>query len=436
MDLGRIINKCRMCDSADLYEFLDLGFAPPSDAILTPEELKEPKILFPLKVSQCKNCGSTQLNYAVNPEYLYGEKYKYEASITETGKRHFFSMADSIIQKFELEKDSFIIDVGSNVGVLLEGFKKNGMKVLGIDPAPKICEIANKRGIETWQRFLSLDVAREIILRKEQAKIITGTNIFAHIDDKENFMKGIDVLLDEDGIFILEVPYLVDLIKNLAYDTIYLEHLEYISIKPLAKFFEKHGMDLFDVERYEIHGKSIRVFVCRKDKRPISNNIKELLELEDREGIYRKDVLDEFARRVENHKKELTDLLKKLKESGKKIIGISAPAKGNTILNYCQIGPDILDYMTEKSIIKRGCYTPGMHIPIVSEERVLEDQPDYGIIFAWNFANEIIKNNEEFSKRGGKFIVPIPSPIIDPLSSVCTGFIFLTITSFNSLILL
>jgi len=312
MDLGRIINKCRMCDSEDLYEFLDLGFAPPSDAILTLEELKEPKILFPLKVSQCKNCGLTQLNYAVNPKYLYGEKYKYEASITETGKKHFFLMADSIIQRFELEKGSFIIDVGSNVGVLLEGFKKNGMNVLGIDPAPKICEIANKRGIETWQRFLNLEVAREVISRKEQAKIITGTNIFAHIDDKEGLMKGIDVLLDENGIFIIEVPYFVDLIENLAYDTIYLEHLEYMSIKPLVRFFEKHGMDLFDVERYEIHGKSIRVFVCRKDKRPISKSIKELLELEDKKGIYRKDVLDEFSRKVENHKRELIDLLKKL----------------------------------------------------------------------------------------------------------------------------
>jgi len=412
MDLGRIINNCRMCDSEDLYEFLDLGFAPPSDRILTLEELKEPEILFPLKVSQCKNCGLTQLNYAVNPKYLYGEKYKYESSITETGKKHYFLMADSITQKFELEKDSFVIDIGSNVGVLLEGFKKNGMKVLGIDPAPKICEIANKRGIETWQKFLNLEVAREIISKKGQAKIITGTNIFAHIDDKEDLMKGIDVLLDEKGILVFEVPYLVDLIENLAYDTIYLEHLEYLSIKPLVGFFEKHNMDLFDVERYEIHGKSIRIFVCRKGKRPISNNIKELLELEDKKGIYKKDVLDEFSRRVRNHKKELINLLKKLKESGKKIIGISAPAKGNTILNYCQIGPDFLDYIAEKSIIKRGCYTPGMHIPIVGEERMLKDQPDYGIIFAWNFADEIIKNNEEFSKRGGKFIIHIPSPII------------------------
>ena len=412
MNLGYVVEKCRMCDSEDLYKFLDLGFAPLSDAILTPEELKEPEIFYPLTVLQCNDCRLTQLGYVVSPLLMYGEKYKYEASITETGKRHFFSMADSISQKFNLEKGSFIIDVGSNVGVLLEGFKRNGMKILGIDPAPKICEIANKRGIETWQEFLNPDVAKEIIPRKGKAKIITGTNVFAHIENKRNFMGALEELLDEDGIFIFEVPYLVDLIENLEYDTIYLEHLEYMSVKPLVTFFNKHEMDIFDIERYEIHGKSIRVFVCRQGKRLISSNIEGLLELEDKKGIYRKDVLDEFARGVEEHRRKLTDLLKELKGSNKRIIGISAPAKGNTILNYCKIGPDFLDYMTEKSIIKRGCYTPGMHIPIVGEERVLKDQPDYGIIFAWNFANEIIKNNEEFSKRGGKFIVPIPSPII------------------------
>lgn len=409
---GYELKNCRMCDSKELYKFLDLGFAPLSDAILTSEELKEPEVLYPLTVLQCMDCGLTQSGYVVNPTLMYGKKYKYESSITEAGKRHFFYMADSIIQRFNLERDSFIIDIGSNVGVLLEGFKRKGMKILGIDPAPKICKIANERGIETWRKFLNLDVAKEIISRKGKAKIITGTNVFAHIDDKNNFINNLKEILDEDGIFIFEVPYLVDLFENLEYDTIYLEHLEYLSVKPLVNFFNKHEMDIFDIERYEIHGKSIRVFVCRKDKRPISNNINELLELEDKKGIYRKEVLDEFAKKVEDHKKKLIDLLKKLKDDNKKIVGISAPAKGNTILNYCKIGPDSLDYMTEKSIIKRGCYTPGMHIPIVDEEKLLKDQPDYGIILAWNFANEIIKNNEEFSKKGGKFIIPIPFPTI------------------------
>ena len=409
---GKNIKKCRMCNSENLYMFLDLGFVPPSDAILSSEELNEPEIFFPLKVAQCKDCGLTQLSYAPNPSLLYGDKYRYESSITKTGRDHFFAMADSIIKKANLANNSFVIDIGSNVGVLLEGFKKSGMNVLGIDPAPEICKIANERGIETWQEFFNPEVAQKIISKKGKAKVITGTNIFAHIEDKNGLIKALDMLLDEDGIFVMEVPYLVDLIDNLEYDTMYPEHLEFLSVKPLSIFFNKHGMDVFDVERYEIHGKSIRVFVCRKGKVSISENISKLLDLENEKGIYSKEVLDNFAKEVGESKRELVDLLRDLKKQGKRIVGISAPAKGNNLLSCCKIGTDLIDYITEKSVIKKGCYTPGTHIPIVGEEKLLEDNPDYGVVFAWNFADEIIKNNEEFSKKGGKFIIPIPRPII------------------------
>ncbi|MCK5149946.1 methyltransferase domain-containing protein [Candidatus Pacearchaeota archaeon] len=407
MNYGNIIKNCRMCDGQNLYGFLDLGFAPPSDAVLSKEKLLEPETQFPLKVLQCQNCGLTQLSYAVNPALLYGYQYKYESSMTNTGRVHFFSMAYSICQKFNLEKNSLVIDIGSNVGVLLEGFKRNGMKILGIDPAPEICEKANERGIETWQEFMNSEVASKIVSEKGKAKIITGTNIFAHIDKKDELMRAIDICLDEEGVFIVEAPYLVDLIDNLEYDTIYLEHLEYLSVKPLVKFFEKYSMELFDVERYEIHGKSIRFFVCRKGKYPVSGNVKKLLDLEEEKGIYKKEILDKFAEKVEEHKKHFIELLRDLKKQGKKIIGISSPAKGNTLLNYCKIDTELVDYITEKSIIKRGHYTPGMHIAIVGEEEKINDKADYGIIFAWNFANEIIKNNKNFSKKGGKFIIPI-----------------------------
>jgi GDPmannose 4,6-dehydratase len=412
INVGRKITNCRMCDSQELYEFLDLGFIPPADGILSSEEIKHPEIFFPLKVCQCQNCGLTQLSYAANPRILYGEKYKYESSITETGKKHFFEMADSICRKFNLEKDSFVIDIGSNAGILLEGFKRNGMKVLGIDPAPKIAKIANERGIETWQEFISPDIAKRIMDERGKSKIITGTNVFAHIDDKKSLMESVNLLLDEDGVFIIEVPYLLDLMDNMEYDTIYVDHLEYLSVKPLINFFNLNLMDVFDVERYGIHGKSIRVFMCKKGKRQVTERVHELLKLEEEKGIYNKSNLDEFSEKVKNHKKEFTELLRELKKQGKKIVGISAPAKGNTILNYCKIGTDLINYMTEKSIIKRGHYTPGMHIPIYGEEKLIEDKPDYGIVFAWNFADEIIKNNENFKSQGGKFIIPIPYPKI------------------------
>jgi len=411
-EFGRLLKNCRMCESSNLYPFLDLGFAPPSDALLSAENLNESEILFPLKVMQCRDCGLTQLTYAVNPKLLYGEKYLYESSITETGKKHFFGMADSICKKLGLQKGSLVVDIGSNVGVLLEGFKNNGMEILGIDPAPRICKIANDRGIETWQEFMSVDVAKKIVAKKKKAKVVTGTNVFAHIDDKIGLMKALDMLLDEDGVFIVEAPYLIDLMNNLEYDTIYLEHLEYLSIKPLVNFFNKHNMDLFDVERYEIHGNSIRFFVCRKGRRPISDNVKKLVELESKKGVYNKEVLDDFAKKVAEHRYKMAELLRELKKQGKKIVGISAPAKGNTILNYCKIGPELVDYITEKSVIKRGRFTPGMHIPIVGEEKLMEDKPDYGLILAWNFGSEIMKNNENFKKAGGKFIIPIPSPTI------------------------
>jgi len=406
MEHGRRVKSCRMCGGGELYGFLDLGFAPPSDALLSEENLNEQEILFPLKVVQCKSCGLTQLSYAVSPEYLYGEKYLYESSITETGKKHFWEMADSICEKFGF-KDGLAVDIGSNVGVLLEGFKNNGMNVLGIDPAPKIVKIANEGGIETWESLFNEEIVDKIIAEKGKAKVITGTNVFAHIDDKEGLMKAIGKLLDDDGVFVVEAPYLVDLIDNLEYDTIYLEHLEYLSIRPLVRFFEKHGMDLFNVERFEIHGKTIRFFMCKRGRYAVSDAVEELIKLEDEKGVYTAEVLDGFAKKVEEHKKELVNLLRDLKKQGKKIVGISAPAKGNTILNYCKIGPELIDYMTEKSIIKRGCYTPGMHIPIKGEEEGIYDGVDYGIVFAWNFANEIIKNNQSFSDKGGKFIVPI-----------------------------
>jgi len=407
-----------MCDSPKLYCFLDLGFAPPSDAILTADELREPELLFPLKVMQCEECGLTQLSYSVNRLLLYGKKYKYEASITTTGKRHFHSMADSICERLKLAKGSLVVDVGSNVGVLLEGFQKNGMRVLGLEPAPDICKIANERKIDTLQEFMGFEVAKRVLRDYGKAKIVTGTNVFAHVDDKEEFMSALDVLLDDDGIFVIEAPYFLELIENLEYDTIYVEHLEYLSVKPLLRYFNEHAMDIFDVELHEIHGRSIRVFVCRKGKFPATGTVQAFLDRENQKGIYSRQVLDDFARRVKLHRDTLLGLLWDLKRRGNRIVGISAPAKGNTLLNYCRIGPELIDYLAEKSVIKRGHYSPGMHIPIVEEQRIYHDRPAFGIIFAWNFADEIMKNNDAYARSGGRFIIPIPEPIVVTNSSV------------------
>jgi quercetin dioxygenase-like cupin family protein/SAM-dependent methyltransferase len=412
MNFGRIIEQCRMCDSSELYEFLDLGFLPPADKILTKHDLQNHEIHFPLRVAQCQSCGLTQLTYAVNPELLYGETYSYESSITETGKKHFFEMADTIVKKYNLAPRDFVVDIGSNVGVLLEGFKQHGMRVLGVDAAPRIVTIANKRGIETIQGLMNTAIAEHIVRERGKARIITATNVFAHIDDKKEFMASIQRMLDDEGIFVIEAPYLVDLLEQLEYDTIYLDHLEYLSLKPLLQFFKKYNMEVCDVETYSIHGTSARVFVCWKNKQKISTHVNEMLAREEEKGIYKKEYLDEFSEKVKQHKHEFLQLIHELKKQRKKIVGISAPAKGNTLLNYCKLHEYHIEYMAEKSTIKVNHFTPGMHIPIIEESHLLKTMPDYGIIFAWNFAEEIMKNNSEFLKRGGKFIIPIPKPVI------------------------
>jgi len=414
MDFGKKLDKCRMCNSLELYEFLDLGFLPPADRILTKNDLYSHEVHFPLKVAQCIKCGLTQLLYVVNPKLLYGETYSYESSITETGKKHFFEMADNIYRRFKLNSNDLVVDIGSNVGVLLEGFKSKGLKVLGIDAAPRIVEIANQRGIETWKGFINKEIAQKIVNEKGKTRIVTATNVFAHIDNKKELMESLSIFLDYNGIFIIEVPYFVDLIEQLEYDTIYLDHLEYLSVRPLVSFFRNYDMEVFDVEKYSIHGNSIRVFVSWNGNYKTSENVRNFLELEEGKKIYNKETLNEFAKKVKQHKKEFLELIHELKKQGKRIVGISAPAKGNTLLNYFKLHEHFIEYVAEKSRIKIGYFTPGMHIPIIGEEKLLDDNIDYGIIFAWNFADEIMRNpiSQEFLKRGGKFIIPIPKPRI------------------------
>lgn len=406
------ITECRMCKKKELTLFLDLGHQPHSDRFLKKEQLNESETFFPLRVVICQNCGLVQLDYVVSPKILYQEDYLYESSITKQGISHYHEMAKNICEKFNLSKNSLIVDIGSNVGVLLKEFKDQGMTVLGIDPAQKIAEIANSRGIETWPELFSSEIAEKIKSKKGNVNIVTGTNVFAHIHDLDDLIKGVYSALSPEGIFIFELPYLVDLLDNLEYDTIYHQHLSYISVKPLINFLNKFDMDVFDVEKQEIHGGSIRVFVAKKGKREIKPSVQEFVRLEEGKQVYSIDRLKKFANNVKNQKKELTELLAKLKKQGKKIVGVSAPAKGNTLLNYCRLNTKLLDYITEKSKLKINRFCPGTHIPIYSDEKLLEDKPDYALILAWNFAEEIIENLDDFRKQGGKFIIPIPNPKI------------------------
>lgn len=252
------INACRFCKSQKLSQYLDLGATPLADRFLSPEQLNEPEKYYPLVVMLCENCGLNQLNYTVDPKELYQDEYPYAMSLTKTGSDHYGSFAASVVKKFNLTQNDLVIDVGSNVGILLEGFKENGTKVLGVDPATNMAKIANERGIETIADFFVPSVATEIKKKYGPAKIVVGTNVFAHIFDHHQFVEALQAVLDEKGVFIFESPSFVNLVKNLEYDTIYHEHLLYLSLKPVANFFKQFGMEVFDVESYPIHGGSFR----------------------------------------------------------------------------------------------------------------------------------------------------------------------------------
>lgn len=407
------LDKCRMCQSKDLRNVIDLGFHPPSDAFLTSEELKKPELTHPLRVHLCDKCGLWQLDYVVDPEILYQRSYPYESSTTRTGRKHFHDMAREICDKYEIPKGSLAVDIGSNVGVLLQGFEMAGMKTLGVDPAFDMAKIANQNGVLTIADFFTHDLSKKIEKQYGKAHAITATNVFAHVNDIHNLVSGVKHLLAPKGVFVIEAPYLVDLVEKNEYDTIYHEHLSYLSIKPLVGLFKSHGMELIDAEKQNIHGGTMRYFIAHEGKYKISPIIKKLIDEENKLGIYNVDHLKKtFVKAVEQQRADLVELLTKLKKKGARIVGVSAPAKGNTLLNYCKIDNRYLDYISEKAKIKVGLYSPGMHVKIVDDNAFLKDKPDYALILAWNFAEEIMGNLKEYKNRGGHFIIPIPKPTI------------------------
>ena len=407
---GRRADACRMCGSGDLHRYLDLGHMPPADQFLRPEQLAGPVVAYPLEVYLCAVCGLSQLGYVVSPHILYQEEYPYESSMTRAGREHFRAFAASVAARFEVRAGDLAVDIGSNVGVLLSGFAEEGMRVLGVDPAANIAEIANARGIPTLPELFGPAVAAAIVAEHGVASVITATNVFAHIDDLDELMRAIDTLLGPDGVFVIEAPYLVNLLARLEYDTVYHEHLSYISVRPLIPFFERFGMRLFDVQETDIHGGSCRFFVDRGRRTVEAATLAGFLAREEAEGAFDLARLAGFATLVEANRAALRELLDRLRREGKTIAAVSAPAKGMTLLNYCRIGPETIGYVTEKSRLKIGRFTPGLHVPVVGDDELLETRPDYALLLAWNFADEIIANLHAYREGGGHFIIPIPEP--------------------------
>jgi len=402
--------RCRVCKNKRLYKFLKLGPIPPANRFLKQEQLLLKEPFYPLDIYFCPKCGLVQLRDVVSSETLFKD-YVYLTGMSMTMKQHFHQLAVEVVNDINLNKDDLVIDIGSNDGTLLKGFKQLGTKTLGVEPATNLALIAEREGIETLNDFFSVKLAKNIVERKGHARVITGTNVFAHINDLDEILRAVDSLLTNNGIFIIEVPYLVDLLSKTEFDTMYHEHLSYFSLKPLVTLFRRFKMELSDVKRIPVHGGSIRCYV-RRAPSAIQNSVYQLLTLEEDLKLGSFDTYLEFDVRVRNIRSQLTSLLKKLKREGHKIIGYGAAAKGNTLLNYCKIGPDILDYIVDNTPFKQGLYTPGMHIPVVPCHRIVKDLPDYTLLLAWNYLDEILKKEQKYRELGGKFIVPIPEPRI------------------------
>ncbi len=408
---GKYVTQCHMCRGSDLFLVLDLGHHPPSDAFLKPSQLLDQEVNYPLRLVSCRRCGLLQIDYIIHPEILFQRDYPYESSTTKTGREHYYSMAEDIDKKFSAPQGSLVIDIGSNVGVLLQGFKNLGYKVLGVDPSETAGQKAIDSGIDTIIDFFNEEIADKIHQKYGSAKVITATNCFGHIFELDSTVRGMARLLSKNGVIVAESPYALDLINNLEYDTIYHEHVCYLSVKPIKHYLKRFGLELFDIKKSPIHGGSMRYYIGLKGKHPVKKSVNLCLTDEEKD-LYSEKKLKNFASKVKNQRTALLNLIMDLKKQGKTVVGVTAPAKGNTLLNYCKLDVNYLDFLTEKTQIKIGRYSPGMHIPVYSDDHLLKKKPDYALILAWNFADEIMANLSEFKKQGGKFIIPIPKPKI------------------------
>lgn len=403
------ISNCQICSSPHLKTVLILGHQPPSDAFLRLQDLARPETTFPLDVLFCETCGLVQLDYIVSPSLLFSD-YVYSSGTNNSLRVNFKDLVEKLVKRFQITSNDLVVDIGSNDGTLLENYLPYRIHVLGVDPS-SVTDLAMAKGIPTLKEFFNEETAKQAREKHGQAKIITATNVFAHVDQLDSFINGVDLLLEDDGIFVSESHYLLDLITKLQYDSIYHEHLRYYSLKPLMKLFERFNFEMIDAERISTHGGSIRVYAAKKGRHPISSSVEELIKIEIENGLYQKETYNEFANKVKENKLKLLKLLLDLKSEGKRIVGIGAPAKGNTLLNYCRLDPDLIDYLVEKSCLKIGTWAPGTHIPVVEEKRLFRDQPDYGLLLSWNLADELIPKlkGEGFQ---GKFIIPNPLPRI------------------------
>lgn len=406
-------SACRYCRSKALHQFLSLGEHPPSNSFIRPEEIPQER-RYPLEVYFCENCFLVQLVDVVPAEIIFDD-YLYLSSSSKVLLTHYAQLVIQASSRFGLKAKDTVVDIGCNDGVLLKGYKTPGVHLVGVEPS-KVAEVASQAGFSILKEFFGPSTADRIMQKFGQAKIITATNVFVHVDDMVHFVNGFQRLLADDGVIIIEASYLLDVIDQVLFDTIYHEHLCYLSLTPLIPFLQKFDLEVFDVQNIAVgaSGPALRVSIQKKNG-PYHKEeaVDALLRHEKEWGVGKLARYQDYASKVAEIKKALSRLIEEKQAQGASVAAYGAPAKGNTLLNYFELDKNIIPYVADTNPLKQGMVTPGTHIPIVSEEEFLRHQPDYALLLSWNYLDFFLTHSE-YIRRGGRFIVPLPSPIIKP----------------------
>jgi SAM-dependent methyltransferase len=399
--------QCRSCGSAQGELVLDLGVQPLANNLLCPEDLAKPEPKFPLRLAVCRNCWLLQITDLVPPVDLFSE-YLYFSSFSDLMLRHAREAALRYTAEFGLGKNSLVVEIASNDGYLLKNFVAAGVPCLGIEPAANIAKVAREQGIETLVEFFGQGLADRLAGAGRQADLILGNNVFAHAPDTNDFVAGLRAMLKPQGRIVLEFPYAADFIEKTEFDTIYHEHVFYFSLTALQPLFERHGLAIFHVERLPIHGGSLRLFACLRGAHPVRSSVTALLDEERRKGLPGLAYYQSFAARAQELKTALVNRIADLRCAGHTVAAYGASAKGSTLLNFYGLGPAQLDFVVDRSTYKQGRLTPGTHLPILPTQELLARRPDYTLLLTWNFADEILGQQQAYRAAGGKFILPIP----------------------------